>query len=34
MYSFFENIFVIDWLIIPSLRTGGPYPQQRWSEET
>ena len=24
----------IDWLIIPSLSTGGPYPQQRWSEET
>ena len=24
---------IIDWLIIPSLSTGGPYPQQRWSEE-
>ena len=23
-----------DWLIIPSLGTGGPYPQQRWSKET
>ena len=24
----------IDWLIIPSLGTGGPYQQQRWSKET
>ena len=29
-----EYLKLLKGLIIPSLGTGGPYPQQRWSEET